>query len=143
MIRYAQVDHDYSQCRKSLESLESRLVQSSVASYGHGHGMSARDGKVNLDIVTFTPTQRGLFKQISGILNSLVAEKRRRQLKEMRENLSGQQERPFKAPTAPSHRFVGTPVWRVTCGLYSSLCDVLHRASMRCCSAPEQVIHML
>ena len=50
-----------------------------------------------MNLSNFDSTQKGLFNQLGGMLNSLTGEKQTTQLKELRHNLTGQPEGAFKA----------------------------------------------
>lgn len=93
-----QMDADYSRCARSIATLESRsepCANASSSSHQPSETPSlARAAKIDLnaDVSSFTPMQKGLFKQMGGMLNALVEDRRRKQLKELRDNLSGQKE---------------------------------------------------
>lgn len=92
----AQTDHDYSRCQESIEVLQTRLDDNSQSIPPPPAKMNPKiDFSMNLD--SFDPTQRGLFKQLGGMLNSLTADKQKAQLTELRRNLSGQPDGAFKA----------------------------------------------
>ena len=89
------MDADYSICMKKLKELELKMERPEVDSQHSAAGSSthvARDVKINLDIDlgALTPMQRGLFKHIGGTLDNFVAERRRKHLQELKQNLSGQ-----------------------------------------------------
>ena len=51
---------------------------------------------MSVELPNFTPMQKGLFKQLGGMLNRLVAPKRKTRLQELRKNLSNQEDGPTK-----------------------------------------------
>jgi len=91
------MDADYSLCAKKLKELELNLEclqvdQDSQHSAASSSTHIERDVKINLDIDlgALTPMQRGLFKHIGGTLNTFAADRRRKHLQELKQNLSGQ-----------------------------------------------------
>ena len=94
----SQVDDDYSQCAKSIAALDAKLqrLPADVIQASTPQADKTKSIDLNIDLGSFSPTQKGLFKQIGGQLNRLVADRRRKRLEELRRNLANQEDGAFK-----------------------------------------------
>ena len=102
----AQVDFDFSRCMSAVAKLETTFKEhcvdkadgdeSCVSKGGAASSTPGRKIDLTIDLESFNPMQRGLFKQIGGMLNTLVMEKRTKHLEELRQNVSSQCDGPAK-----------------------------------------------